>query len=117
MQYELSTLKISNIYFPKLHVIRARKNKNINYFLNRNNKNFTNYNFKLSEKLKTNYLIMNSHRNYTETPLNTFNLISNNDPPSTYTINKYTYKSFPEINKNYDNNIKKRKLSKQKINK
>ena len=116
MQYELSTLKTSNLYFPKLHVIKARKNKNINYFLNRNN-NIINRNFNLSEKLKTNYLIMNSHQNYTKTPLNTFHRISNNNSPSNFTINKYAYRTHYEINKNNDNNKIKRKLSKEKINK
>ena len=46
MQNDFSTIKGSSIYFPKLHVIRAKEKNRINYFLFRNN------NYHLMKKLK-----------------------------------------------------------------
>ena len=117
MQNDFSTIKTSNLYFPKLHVIRARKKKKMNYFLKQNNNFYLNINFDLSnEKLKTNYLSINTfklrNQNYPQTPPNTFRCKIQN-PPTNPKINRYSYRKLNEVNKNNNH----RTITKEKINK
>ena len=123
MHNDFSTLKKTNLYFPKLHVIKSRKKKNLNCFLKRNNNYCFNNNFDTSdEKLKTNYFIKNSlkynNENYPQTPPNTLRYQIQNRPIN-FSIRGYTYRQhFNEVNKNNinKNNITYRTLSKDKIN-
>ena len=115
MQNDFSTIKTSNLYFPKLHVIRARKKKKMNYYLKQNNNFYLNINFDLSnEKLKTNYLSINTfklrNQNYPQTPPNTFRCKIQN-PPTNPKINRYSYRQLNEVNKNNNH----RTITKEKM--
>jgi len=117
MQNDFSTLKTSNLYFPKLRVIRARKKKKMNYFLKQNDNFYLKFNFDLSnEKLKTNHLSINTfklkNQNYPQTPPNTFRYRIQN-PPKNLNINKYSYRPLNEVNKNNNQ----RTITKEKMNK
>ena len=115
MKYELSTLKTSNLFFPKLNVIKARKKKIINFPSNRDNSNLFNRNFNFYEKLKTNHIVTNTNHNYKKTPHNTFRFIGNRPSPNCI-LNKYSNRLYPEINKNNYTNIINGRLNEEKIN-
>ena len=98
MNQEFSTLKISNLYFPKLRVIRAKKYKKLNLFLKRNESNNNNIYFS-SKKIKTNNNVINSIKInspiYPKTPPNAFTTRIK----SPHTINKYTFKKDSDVKK------------------
>ncbi len=124
---DFSTYKASSLYFPKVRVIRARKNKKINYFLNR----YYNHNLKYNcysnietsdskQRTNNNFFQLNSfkltsskNRNKPPTPTPTIIQQKISKPSTTPTINKYTFRKFKEIPKT---NLKKN-CNKEKMNK
>lgn len=136
MQNDFSTIKGSSIYFPKLHVIRAKEKNRINYFLFRNNNYHLNCNANISdEKIKTfktfyfniNSLKLSTCKNTTRKPLN-MNRHGINSPQQKTVISTYTDREFYKVkklninktldknrlNKIYNNFIKKKNNSKLK---
>lgn len=118
MYTDFSTLKTSNLYFPKFRVIKAKKKTKLNYFMKKNNNQCFNYNFDLTDiKSKTNYFLKNTikidNEKYTKIPPNTFRYKLENHPINHF-LNRYDYHQLDEVNKN---NISYKTLSKFKINK
>ena len=116
MENDFPTPKTSNLYFPNLRVIRARKKKKFKYFLNQNNNFKFHYDFDISnEKQKINYLSINTFKlsdlNYPKTPSKTF-IYHAQSPPPNPTINRYAYRISNEVNKNNNQ----RTITKEKIN-
>ena len=96
MNHEFSTLKISNLYFPKLRVIRVKKYKKLNLFLRRNESNNNNICFS-TEKIRSNNngvnLLKINNPNYPKTPPNAFiNAIK-----YPHAKNRYTFKKNSEV--------------------
>jgi len=116
MQNDFSTIKTSHLYFPKLRVIRARKKKKLNYFLNKNNNHYLSNNFNISnEKIKSNHLSIktfkSNNQSFPKALPNTFKYQIQSQPQS-YSINRYTYKKLNEVDKNNNHRtITKEKMS------
>ena len=103
MLHDFSTIKTSTLYFPKLHVVRAKNYKKLNCFLKRSENNiFKHKKYFANEKIKTdNYLINSfqmSKQNYPKTPPHTYiNKIQT--PLFNYKMISYNYKESIEANK------------------
>ena len=124
---DFSAYKASSLYFPKLRVIRAKKNKIINYFLNRNYNHNLKYNCYSNiensdskQRTNNNFFQLNSFKltttkNINKPPTPTPTIIPQkiSKPSTTPTINKYAYRKYKEVPRT---NLKKN-YHKEKINK
>ena len=121
MQNDFSTIKGSSIYFPKLHVIRAKEKNRINYFLFRNNNYHLNCNANISdEKIKTfktfyfniNSLKLSTCKNTQRKPLN-MNRHGIISPQQKTVISTYTDREFYKVKKlNINKTLDKNRLNK-----
>ena len=112
MIHDFSTIKTSTLYFPKLHVVRAKKYKKLNCFLKRSENNiFKHRNYFSNEKIKTNKNSINNYifnskqiskENYPKTPSQTL-INSIKTTQNNYRIDNYTYKKSYDVNKNIRN--------------
>ena len=100
MLNDLSLYKTSKLYFPKIHVIRARKKKNLNYFLNGNYNNDYHINYDYKSNIEgSNTDFKNTNKTNIFNSIIPKKLNFKNASSVNQIINRYSYRKLNEVKK------------------